>query len=183
MRLIYTLAAYDNGGMQLPTLTMKTATTGIYWNTILYNYGMPEYSPSYAQCWSKIKHHYYHCPSEPPNDSSTRNGTHPVDYASSFYTHPRSFYDDLSTWLRKEKIRMPSRRLALVDAKAACTSSYYAYTYFADSLFSSLEPRHLKGSNIMFEYGHYEFYKLEKIPRINNSAKAFKWDDDNPLPW
>lgn len=175
--------ADDNGDMQLPTLAMKTAAAGIYWNIVLMNYGIPKYNTNYALCWSKIKRRYYHCPSEPPNDSSSRNGTHPVDYGASFYTHPRSFYDDLSTWERRSKIRFPSKRLALLDAKAACTSAYYAYAYFGDPLFTSLEARHLKGSNIIFEDGHYEYYKLEKIPRINNSSKAFKWDNDNPSPW
>ena len=174
--------ADDHNGYILPTLAMKTAAQGIYWDRILEASGYDEYKSTMALCWSKTKRHYYHCPSEPANDSSTRNGTHPVDYAASFYTHPRVFYYNPGTWPKIGQIKNPSQRLALLDAKAACTSSYYAYNYFGDPLFSALEPRHMSGSNIIFEDGHYGYHKLRDIPRDSSSSHAFVWDD-SPFPW
>lgn len=172
----------DNNGYILPTLAMKTAAQGIYWDRILETSGYEEYRSTMALCWSKYKRHYYHCPSEPDNDSSTRNGTHPVDYGASFYTHPRVFYYNPSGWPKIGQLKNPSHRLALLDAKASCTSSYYAYNYFGDPLFSALEPRHMNGSNIIFEDGHYEYHKLSEILRDSSSTHAFVWEDA-PFPW
>lgn len=180
----------DYNDFLLPTFIERGGTTaGYYWNRILY-YDL-DYKLTNKSNWSINGRIFFHCPSEPGNNSDSRDSLswNFTDYAMNYYSRPRAKESGASTsatyqWVRRSSAANPSLRGVLFDADHCPTSPYWA-TQGLGTNHSYLVPRHNNGVNVIFEDTHLKWVSYKALSNTFNtsSSYAYYWPETGEPPW